>query len=99
MIMAEKLILQQIWKKPYLRYLVVIMGSAFGDFLISLYYYAIAHGWIVTQAIVGFFLPFVSFIFSIWFIETKETSERLKLTFFSAIGMIIGSTTLLLMVK
>lgn len=95
--MEEKL--QKLWENKVLRYGFVLIGSAFADFWISLYSYAVNHGWIVTQAVVGFFLPFVNFIFSIWFIETKDIKERLKLTFFSAIGMIIGSTLMLMLIN
>lgn len=95
--MEEKL--QEIWDNKVLRYGFVLIGSAFADFWISLYSYAVAHGWIITQALVGFLLPFVNFVFSIWFIETKDNKERLRLTFFSAIGMIIGSTSMLLLIK
>lgn len=95
--MEEKI--NQIWKNKILRYLFVFIGSAFADFLISLYTYAISNGWITTQAVVGFLIPFVNFTFSIWFIETKDLSERFKLTFVSALGMIVGSTITLLLVK
>jgi len=97
MTLEEKL--QLIWDKKVLRYGFVLVGSAFADFWISLYSYAVAHGWIITQAAVGFLLPFVNFIFSIWFIEAKENRERLLLTFYSAIGMVIGSTLMLLLIK
>ena len=96
--MAENL-LQKIWKNPIQRYIFIFLASACGDFLIALHSYSIAHRWIWTQGLVGFVLPFVSFIFSIWFIETKDIIERLKLTFVAACGMIFGSTAMLLCIK
>ena len=94
--MAE--LLSRIWERPALRYLFVLFASAFSDFWTSFYFYAVAHGWIVVQAAVGFSIPFINFVFAAWFIETKDTKERLKLTFFSAIGMTIGATLMLLLV-
>ncbi len=90
---------QIIWNNKILRYSFVVIGSAIADFWISLYSYAIAHGWMLTQALVGFLLPFVNFLFSVWFIEAKNNKERFKLTFFSAIGMVIGSSVALAVVK
>lgn len=72
--------------------------SAIADFWISLYSYSVAHGWITTQAVVGFFLPFINMVLWLWFIDTKDFWERVRLTLFSAIGLVIGSTTMLLIV-
>lgn len=91
-------ILKKLWERPVLRYLFVFASSAFSDFWTSFYFYAVAHEWIVAQAIVGFWLPFINLAFAVWFIEAKEANERFKLTFFSALGMTIGATLMLLMV-
>jgi hypothetical protein len=91
-------LLAKIWARPVLRYLFVVFASAFSDFWTSFYFYAIAHKWIVAQAAVGFCIPFINLVFAIWFIETKDMNERLKLTLFSALGMTIGATLMLLVV-
>ena len=91
-------ILKRLWVRPTLRYLFVFASSAFSDFWTSFYFYAVTHGWIVTQAAIGFWLPFINLAFAVWFIEAKDWHERLKLTFFSALGMTIGATLMLLIV-
>jgi len=70
--------------------------SAIADFWISLYSYSVTHGWIMAQAITGFGLPFVNMILWLWFVDTKDFWERVRLTFFSAVGLVIGSTSMLL---
>lgn len=93
----EKL-LKKIWERPYARYLFVFLASTFSDFWTSLYFYAVTHAWIITQAVVGFWLPFINLAFAIWFIETKDWKERVRLTFFSALGMTLGATIMLLII-
>ena len=93
-----ELALYSAWERPVLRYTIVVVTSTFADFWASFYFYAVAHGWIVSQAIVGFCLPFMNLAFAIWFIQAKENSDRLKLTFFSSLGMTIGATLMLLVV-
>ena len=88
--------LNKLWKNPMTRYLFVTLGGAIADFLISFYYYAISHGWLFPVIGIGFTLPFINLIFSVWFIETKDLKERIKLTFFSALGMVIGNSLMLL---
>jgi hypothetical protein len=97
MIMEAKL--TKLWKNPSLRYLLVFMASLLADFLLSLYYYAVSHSWILVVAGVGFIIPFANMLFSIPFIEAKTTKERLKLTFVSSLGMVIGSISVLLLVN
>lgn len=91
-------LLKRLWERPFTRYLTVFIASAFSDFWTAFYFYAVAHGWILAQALVGFWLPFINLAFAIWFIEASNSSERLKLTFFSALGMTVGATLMLLIV-
>ena len=91
-------LLKRFWERPPLRYLFVFVSSTFADFWTSYYFYAVSHGWIFTQALIGFWLPFINLAFAIWFIEAKDYKERLKLTFFSALGMTLGATLMLLIV-
>ena len=91
--------LNKIWENKFLRYLLVFVGSALADSLICLYTYSTAHGWVFTQAIVSLILPFANLIFSMWFIDIKDVKERIKLTFVSSLGMMVGSTLILLLIK
>jgi hypothetical protein len=95
--MEEKII--KLWRNPILRYFFVFIASLLADFLLSVYYYAISHSWMGVVIGVGFVIPFVNMIFSVPFIEAKSIRERLKLTFVSACGMVIGSTWALWIVK
>lgn len=91
-------LLQKIWMRPILRYVFVMVASAISDFWASFYLYSVSHGWILYAALSGFLIPFINFAFMTWFIETKDIKERLKLTFFSALGMTMGATLLLILV-
>ena len=81
-----------------LRYFVVFLTSALADFWSSFYFYAISHHWIVIQALIGFWLPFINIISIAFFIEARDGREKLMLTTFSALGMTIGATIMLLLV-
>jgi hypothetical protein len=60
--------------------------------------YAIAHRWIVTQAIIGFFIPFLSFFSTTLYIEAGNRTERLKIMLVNAIAYSLGGTILFLMI-
>lgn len=98
-IMAEnqkKTLSQKLWEQKLLRYSIIFLGSVIADYLIALYTYSLTNGWIVVQAIVGFIIPFVNFLFHSWWVETKSVDERFMMTFASALGMATGSTIMLL---
>jgi len=81
------------------KYLIVFLLTVLGDFVASCYGYLIAHEWVLTQMFVGFSLPFINFLSIKYFIDSKTTKERLKITFCCASGMAIGSTSMLLLLK
>jgi phage-related protein len=98
MIMVEKLI-SRLWRRKSLRYLFVFLASIFAEFWISLFYYALSHDWVFVQGVINFFLPFISLVFTIWMIETKDFYERVRLTTASALGIAVGSTIMLLVLR
>jgi hypothetical protein len=81
------------------KYLTVFLLTVLGDFVASCYGYLIAHEWVLTQMFVGFTLPFINFLSIKYFIDSKTTKERLKITFCCACGMAMGSTSMLLLLK
>ncbi len=81
------------------KYLIVFLLSVLGDFVASCYSYLIAHEWVLSQMFVGFTLPFINFLSIKYFIDSKDTKERLKITCCAASGMAIGSTVMLLLLK
>ena len=81
------------------KYLYVFLLSLLGDFVASCYGYLIAHEFILSQMFMGFILPFINFLSIKYFIDNKDTKERLKITFCCAAGMALGSTVMLLLLK
>jgi uncharacterized membrane protein YidH (DUF202 family) len=69
------------------------------DFWACWYSYAVVHDWIILQAFLGFGLPFLNFLGAMWWIDEKDTKERLKMTTVTAFSMVLGSTLMLLMVR
>ena len=86
-------------RMDYKKYLTIFLLTVLGDFVASCYGYLIAHEYIVIQMFVGFTLPFINFLSIKYFIDSKTTKERLKITFCCASGMAIGSTSMLLLLK
>lgn len=78
--------------------ILVFITGLIADFLLTLMGYAIAHRWIVTQAIIGFFIPFLSFVSMTLYIEAGNRTERLKIVFVNAIAYSLGGTILFLMI-
>ena len=91
-----KTLSQKLWERKLLRYSIIFLGSVIADFLIALYTYSLTNGWIWVQGLVGFVIPFVSFFFQSWWVDAKSMNERLMLTFVGALGMVTGSTLMLL---
>ena len=81
------------------KYFSVFGSGVIIDFWAYWYSYAIVHDWIVLQAVLGFFLPFMNFPFIHWFIDEKDIAERFKLCLCSAFAMVLGSTLMLLMIR
>jgi uncharacterized membrane protein YidH (DUF202 family) len=81
------------------KYLTVFLLTVLGDFVASCYGYLIAHEQIIAQMFLGFSLPFINFLSIKYFIDSKTTRERLKITFCCACAMVIGSTSMLLLLK
>lgn len=78
--------------------LLVFITGLIADFLLTLMGYAIAHRWIATQAIIGFFIPFLSFFSTTLYIEAENRIERLKIMLVNAMAYSLGGTILFLMI-
>ena len=78
--------------------MLVFVTGLVADFLLTLMGYAIAHRWIVTQAIIGFFIPFLSFFSTTLYIEAGNRVERLKIILVNATAYSLGGTILFLMI-
>jgi len=81
------------------KYLAVFLLTVLGDFVASCYGYLIAHEQIIAQMFLGFSLPFINFLSIKYFIDCKETLVRLKITFCCACAMVVGSTSMLLLLR
>ena len=81
------------------RYLLVFILTVLGDFVGSCYSYLIAHEYILSQMFVGFLMPFIHFLSLKYFIDCKDMMVRLKITFVGACAMVIGSTSMLLLLR
>ena len=77
----------------------IFISTIIADFWSSWYGYAIMHDWIVLQAFLGMAMPFLYFLQTYLFIESKSIKERLKITGICALSMTLGSTVMLLMVN
>ena len=69
------------------------------DFWANWYSYAIMHDWLVLQAFLGFVLPILNFPFIHWFIDESDIRKRFRMTFVTACSMVLGSTSMLLMIR
>ena len=69
------------------------------DFWANWYSYAVVHDWIVLQAFLGAALPFLNLPGVVFFIDHTDISVRLRLCAVTSASMVIGSTTMLLMVR
>ena len=81
------------------KYITVFLLTVLGDFVASCYGYLIAHEYIVAQMFLGFSLPFINFLSIKYFIDSKDTKTRLQITCCCACGMVVGSTTMLLLLR
>jgi hypothetical protein len=78
--------------------LIFVLALA-ANFLGSWYGYAMMHGQILTQAILGLCIPFSNLFYSNAFIEARSISDRIKITFAAALALSTGSTLMLLFQK
>ena len=75
-------------------YKTVFVLTFVSDFWANWYSYAIVHDWIILQAFLGAALPF-----SRAFIDHKDMGVRLRLCGIASLGMVLGSTMMLLMIR
>jgi hypothetical protein len=76
--------------------LIIFLLSLTSNFLGSWFGYALNHDQIVTQAVIGFFLPQINFLSAYWFIEAKTILDRFKITLISSFALSLGGTLMLL---
>jgi len=79
--------------------IIIFFFSLIANFLGSWYGYAMTHGQIITQAILGMCIPFSNLFSSNAFIEAKNFKDRVKITFVAGLAVPIGSTLMLLFQK
>ena len=77
----------------------VFVLTFISDFWANWYSYAIVHDWIVLQAFLGAVLPFINLPGVLFFIDQKDLGVRLKLCGIASLGMVFGSTMMLLMIR
>jgi hypothetical protein len=87
----------QIKKVTAKKLAVIFCFSLVANFLGSWYGYAMTHGQIVVQAILGICIPFSNLFYSNAFIEAKSFKDRVKITFAAGLALSIGSTLMLLL--
>lgn len=78
---------------------IIFLFSLFSNFLASWFGYAMAHGQVFTQAILGLFIPFSNLFYSNALIEAKSFKDRIKLTIAAGIALSVGTTLMLLLQK
>jgi hypothetical protein len=79
--------------------IIVFLFSLIANFLGSWYGYAMTHGQIVNQAILGLCIPFSNLFYSNAFIEAKSFKDRVKITSAAGLALSMGSTLMLLFQK
>ena len=77
----------------------VFVLTFISDFWANWYSYAIVHDWIILQAFLGAVLPFINLPGVLFFIDQKDLGVRLKLCGIASLGMVFGSTMMLLMIR
>lgn len=77
------------------RLITIFMFSLIANFLGSWYGYAMTHGEIATQSILGLIIPFCNLFYSNAFIEAKDFRDRVKITFAAGLALSVGSTLML----
>ena len=86
------------WMNSHM-YTTVFILALVTDFWANWYSYAIVHDWIVLQAFLGAVLPFINLPGVLFFIDQKDLGVRLKLCGIASLGMVFGSTMMLLMIR
>ena len=79
--------------------IIIFSLSLVANFLGSWFGYAMTHGQILTQALLGFILPFANLFYTNAFIEAKNFQERVKITLAASLALSLGSTLMLLLQK
>ncbi len=78
---------------------IIFLFSLIANFLGSWYGYAMTHGQIFTQAILGLCIPLSNLFYSNAFIEAKLFKDRVKITFAAGLALSLGSSLMLLVQK
>jgi hypothetical protein len=81
------------------RYSTSFFLSFLCDMIISFNSWSFNHGWVWSQSLVSFMLPFINLISFSFYVEAQSFQERLKLTFVNATAYSLGSTVTLLAVR
>lgn len=79
--------------------IVIFLFSLIANFFSAWYGYAMTHGQILIQAILGLCIPFLNLFYSNAFIEAKTFKDRIKITSAAGLALSIGSTLMLLLQK
>jgi hypothetical protein len=83
------------WKQLTIIFITGFIADFFGTWM----GYAIAHKQILTQAVIGFFLPFLTFVSMSFFVEAKTRAERFKITCATAFAFSLGGTVMLMVMN
>ena len=78
---------------------IIFLFSLIANFLGSWYGYAMTHGQLFIQAMLGLCIPFSNLFYSNAFIEANNFKDRVKITFAAGFALSIGSTLMLLLQK
>jgi len=73
------------------KYVLVFLLALLADVVASVHVYSLAKAWLAVAVVTGFTIPFVNLLGTVWFIEARTFSERVALTFSSALGVALGT--------
>lgn len=83
-------------KRPWLRYLAIVLGSAVADAFYTMYILACSKEWVWIGALLGSSLPLFNIVGSCAFVEAKTFKDKFLVTLAISLGMFLGSAGALL---
>lgn len=90
--------METFWTFVRPKYLLVLLLSVVADFVAAIHIYGLAQDWMTITLFSGFLLPYVQYLGNVWFIDARTTTERMAITFHSALGIVLGTAATLLLV-